>query len=209
MELLEHVIDFEKISAIKSQVMGDFIADWIEPSSYTESIVVDTLWQICCDGAWGVSGAGAATILKSPSGTKLKYAASLQFKTKTDMCNNNIAEYEAVLLCLRKLRALGVQHCIMKTDSKVVASQIAKECITRDETLERYLAEVQRMERVFKGFTVQYIKRTKNKEADELAKAVVKKAVIPPKVFFQVIEDPSVKTVEPEPRMVNIIHGED
>jgi ribonuclease HI len=97
----------------------------------------------------------------------------------------------------------------MKTDSKVVASQIAKECITRDETLERYLAEVQRMERVFKGFTVQYIKRTKNKEADELAKAVVKKAVIPPKVFFQVIEDPSVKTVEPEPRMVNIIHGED
>jgi hypothetical protein len=52
MELLEHVIDFEKISAIKSQVMGDFIADWIEPSSYIESIVVDTLWQICCDGAW-------------------------------------------------------------------------------------------------------------------------------------------------------------
>jgi hypothetical protein len=38
-----------------------------------------------------------------------------------------------------------------------------------------------------------------------LAKAVAKKAVIPPDVFFQVIEDPSIKTVEPEPRMVNII----
>jgi hypothetical protein len=32
--------------------------------------------------------------------------------------------------------------------------------------------------------------------------------VLPLDVFFQVIEDPSVKTVEPEPRVVNIIQGE-
>jgi hypothetical protein len=35
MELSELVIDFEKRSAIKSQVMLDFIADWTEPSGYT------------------------------------------------------------------------------------------------------------------------------------------------------------------------------
>jgi hypothetical protein len=33
--------------------------------------------------------------------------------------------------------------------------------------------------------------------------------VLPPDVFFQVVKDPSVKTVEPGPRMVNIIQGED
>jgi hypothetical protein len=33
--------------------------------------------------------------------------------------------------------------------------------------------------------------------------------VLPPDVFFQVIEDPSIKTVEPEPRMVNVVQGED
>jgi hypothetical protein len=44
MELLEHVIDFEKQSTIKSQVLADFIADWTEPSTYTEGIVVDTPW---------------------------------------------------------------------------------------------------------------------------------------------------------------------
>jgi hypothetical protein len=65
------------------------------------------------------------------------------------------------------------------------------------------------MARFFKGFTVQYIERTKNEEADELDKAVAKKAVIPPDVFFQDIEDPSVKIVELEPRMANIIQGED
>jgi hypothetical protein len=44
MKLSEHVIDFEKRSAIKSQVLTDFIADWTEPSSYTEGTVIDTLW---------------------------------------------------------------------------------------------------------------------------------------------------------------------
>jgi hypothetical protein len=39
------------------------------------------------------------------------------------------------------------------------------------------------MERFFKGFTVKYIERTKNSEADELAKAAAKKMEIPPDVF--------------------------
>jgi hypothetical protein len=41
MELSEHVIDFEKRSTIKSQVLSDFIADWTEPSSYSEGLVTD------------------------------------------------------------------------------------------------------------------------------------------------------------------------
>jgi hypothetical protein len=65
------------------------------------------------------------------------------------------------------------------------------------------------MKNFFKGFIVQHIERAKNTEVDELAKAVARKAVLPPDVFFQVIKDPSVKTVEPEPRMVNVVQGED
>jgi hypothetical protein len=142
MELLEHVINFEKGSAIKSQVMADFIANWMEPSSYTKGTVIDTPWQVYCDRAWGVLEAGAAAILNSPSAIKLKYAARLQFKAEADKCSNNIVEYKAVLQDLHKLRAMGVQCCILKTDSKVIASQIEKEYIARDKTLERYLAAV-------------------------------------------------------------------
>jgi hypothetical protein len=54
------------------------------------------------------------------------------------------------------------------------------------------------MERLFQGLRVQHIERTKNEEADELAKAAARKAVIPLDAFFQVIEDPSMKTVKPE-----------
>jgi ribonuclease HI len=104
---------------------------------------------------------------------------------------------------------MGVQRCVLKTDSKVIAGQIEKECIARDETLERYLAAIQRMEGFFKEFIVQHIERAKNTEVDELAKAAARKAVLPPNAFFQVIEDPSMKTVEPEPRMTNVVQAED
>jgi ribonuclease HI len=71
-------------------------------------MVVKTPWQVYCDGAWGVFRAGATAILKSPSGRRLWYAAWLQFVAEEDRCSNNIAEYEAVLLGLHKLRAMGV-----------------------------------------------------------------------------------------------------
>jgi hypothetical protein len=79
-------------------------------------------------------------------------------------------------------------------------SQIEKECTTWDETLERYLAVVRRMENFFKGFTMEHIERAKNTDAYELAKAMARKEALPSDVFFPVIEVPSVKTVEPEPK---------
>ena len=42
-----------------------------------------------------------AAIITSPLGVKMKYAARLEFQ-----CTNNIVEYEAVLLGLRKARAM-------------------------------------------------------------------------------------------------------
>jgi ribonuclease HI len=112
------------------------------PSSYTDGTIIDTPWQAYYDGAWGVSRARAAAILRSPSGIELRYAARLQFTAKSAKCSNNIFEYEAILLGLLKLQAMGVQCFIVKTYSKVVASQIENECITRDDTLERHLAIV-------------------------------------------------------------------
>jgi ribonuclease HI len=114
----------------------------MEPPNYAEGPVVDTPWHVYCNGAWGSTGAAAAPVLISPSGIKFRYAAHLQLIKETDKCTNNIVEYNAVLLGLHKLRAMGVQNCILKTDSKVITGQIEKECIRRDATLERYLAPV-------------------------------------------------------------------
>jgi hypothetical protein len=91
--------------------------------------------------------------------------------------------------------------------SKVVSELIEKECIAREPTLEKYLALVPRMENYFKEFTVEYIERNKNTKAGDIAKVAARNISMPADVFFQVLEDASVKTVMSEPRLINIIEG--
>jgi hypothetical protein len=91
----------------------------------------------------------------------------------------------------------------------VVARQIEKECITREPILEKYLALVRRMENFFKGFTLEYIDKNKNIEDDEQAKAAARNTPLPPDVFLQIISDASIKTIKPEPWVINIIQGKD
>jgi hypothetical protein len=65
------------------------------------------------------------------------------------------------------------------------------------------------MENFFKGFTVEYIDRNKNARANELAKAVARNTPLPVDVFLQIISDASIKTIKPEPKVINIIRGKD
>jgi hypothetical protein len=65
------------------------------------------------------------------------------------------------------------------------------------------------MENYFKGFTVEYIERNKNTEANDLAKFVAYKILMLTVISSQVLEDASVKIVISEPRLINIIEGED
>jgi ribonuclease HI len=63
----------------------------------------------------GTFGVGATTILISPSKIKTGYAARLEFN-----CTNNIVEYKAILLELRKLTAMGIRRAVLKYDSQVI-----------------------------------------------------------------------------------------
>jgi hypothetical protein len=79
MELSQHVIYFEKRSAIKSQELADFIANWTELANYTKVPVTELPWLVYCNGVWGNVGDRASAILVSASGIKLRYVARLQF----------------------------------------------------------------------------------------------------------------------------------
>jgi hypothetical protein len=96
MELSKH-IDFEKRIIINSQILANFIAEWMEPGSATEGVVLESPWLVYCDEAWGTVGARAVAILISQSGIKLCYATRLQFNNEANKCTNNIAEYKAIL----------------------------------------------------------------------------------------------------------------
>jgi hypothetical protein len=133
----------------------------------------------------------------------------LQFTNEADKCTNNIVECEATLLGLCKLRAIGGITCTLPTNSKVIVSQIEKERIAREPTLERYLALIRRMETHFEGLIVEYIERSKNLEADESAKLLANNMPLLTDIFFQVVLDSSTKIVDPDPKVIDLIEGED
>ena len=115
-------------TSIKSQVLADFIVDWTSPEAQEEELI--ETWTVYCDEAWQNEGVGIAAILESPSGAKIRYIACLNFDQFAPSTNNT-TEYEALLLGLRKMKALGHQHCVIKTDSKVIADHIEKESEAR------------------------------------------------------------------------------
>jgi hypothetical protein len=134
-------VTFEPRIAIKSQVLADFIVDWTRPLVSNQQSP-EMIWTIHCDGAWCHTRAGGATIITSPSGVKYRNVVHLSFALESDKCTNNITEYEAAILGLQKLRGLGVTTCIVKTDSKIIAGQIEKDCSAKDPVLMQYLSVV-------------------------------------------------------------------
>jgi ribonuclease HI len=119
-----------------------------------------------CDGSWGTFGAGTIAVLVVPSKVKTCYAVKLDFS-----CTNNIAEYEALLLGLQKLWAMGIRRAILKIDSQVIVGHVGKSSKARDLKLEKYLDAVRRLEASFEGFFVKNIPRGENEHADLLAKS--------------------------------------
>jgi ribonuclease HI len=93
-------------------VLVDFIADWTPEAQDEESTKDNEAWIMFCDGSWGTFGAGAAAILISPSKIRSCYEARLEFNY-----TNNIAEYETLLLGLRKLKAMGIRRAVLKSHS--------------------------------------------------------------------------------------------
>jgi ribonuclease HI len=131
------------------------------------------------DGSWGTFGAGAVAVLVAPSKVRTCYAAKLDFS-----CTNNIVEYEALLLGLWKLKAMGIRREILKTDSQVISDHVDKSSKARDPKLEKYLDTVRRLEASFVGFSVKNIPRGENEHADLLAKSTAQGLPLPSEVFF-------------------------
>jgi ribonuclease HI len=203
-ELNEFTIDYVHRSSIQSQALADFIVDWT-PGAQEEEINKDAeAWMVFCDGSWRTFGAVAAAILVAPSKVRTCYAAKLDFS-----CTNNIAEYEALLLGLRKLRAMGIRRAILKTDSQVISGHIDKSSKARDPKLEKYLDTVRRLEASFEGFSIKNIPIGKNEHADLLAKSAAQGLPLPSEVFFETIKAPSVELMDRAVLTISPVYSED
>jgi hypothetical protein len=129
---------------------ADFVADWTPSAPKGEATVTEPVCEVQCDSAYCHLGSAAAAVLKSPSGIKLRYALRLN----CDNCTNNVAEYEGLLLTLRKARAVGARRLVILTDSELVACHIGKTYKAKKPDMMKYLQAVRGMEKFFIGITV-------------------------------------------------------
>jgi ribonuclease HI len=194
-EIMGETISFAPRKAIKSQVLADFVAEWVDTQLPTAPIQPE-LWTMFFDGSLMKTGAGAGLLFVSPLGKHLRYVLRLHFPA-----SNNVAEYEALINGLRIVIELGVRRLDARGDSQLVIDQVMKNSHYRDPKMEAYCDEVRRLEDKFYGLELNHIARRYNETADELAKIASGRTTVPPDVFSRDLHQPSVKigdTSEPE-----------
>jgi ribonuclease HI len=194
-EIMGETISFAPRKAIKSQVLADFMAEWVDTQLPTAPIQPE-LWTVFFDRSLMKTGAGAGLLFISPLGKHIRYVLRLHFPA-----SNNVAEYEALVNGLRIAIELGVRCLDARGDSQLFIDQVMKNSHCRDSKMEAYCDEVRRLEDKFYGLELNHIVRHYNETADELAKIASGRTTVPPDVFSRDLHQPSIKiddTPEPE-----------
>jgi ribonuclease HI len=186
---------FAPRKAIKSQVLADFVAEWVD-TQFPAAPIQPELWTMFFDGSLMKTGAGASLLFISPLGKHLRYVLRLHFPA-----SNNVAEYEALVNGLCITIELGVRRLDARGDSQLVIDQVMKNSHCRDPKMEAYCDEVRRLEDKLYGLKLNHIARRYNETADELAKIASGRTMVPPDVFSRDLHQPSVKIGDtPEPK---------
>jgi ribonuclease HI len=163
-EIMGETISFAPRKAIKSQVLADFVAEWVDTQLPAAPIQLE-LWTMFFDGSLMKIGAGAGMLFISPLGKHLRYVLRLHFPA-----SNNVVEYEALVNGLHITIELGVRRLDARGDSQLVIDQVMKNSHCRDPKMEAYCDEVRRLEDKFYGLELNHVARRYNETADELAK---------------------------------------
>ena len=112
-------LDFKPRTAIKTQALVDFMAEWWKNQVPTPPERPEH-WIMYFDVSLKLQGVGAGVLLISPKGEQLKYVLQIFWKV-----SNNEAEYEALLHGLRLAISLGIKrlHGGHQSSQRLLGSQ--------------------------------------------------------------------------------------
>jgi hypothetical protein len=150
-ELMGETLSFAPRKAIKSQVLADFLAEWVDTQLPTTPIQAE-LWTMYFDGSLMKTRAGVGLLFISPLGKHVRYVIRLHFPA-----SNNVAEYEALVNGLRIAVELGVRRLDARGDSQLIIDQVMKNSHCRDRKMEAYCDEVRRLEDKFYGLELSHV----------------------------------------------------
>ena len=162
-ELNEFDIQYRPRTAVKGQIMADFITEYTQ----SEGKGAEGLgqWSIHTDELSNQHAGGAGVVIQTPERDKIECMILLDFPT-----TNNEAKCEALVATLDLTKAAGVEKMIVHCDSQVITSQINGNYECRNERMNKYLEEVKNR---ISNLEVKFIQipREENECADRLAKA--------------------------------------
>lgn len=165
-EMSQFIIDFCPQTAMRSQVLSDFIAKCNfqekEKGEVSENSA-NTMWTLFTDGSSTASSGGGGIILISPEDFKVQLAISFKFTV-----TNNKVEYEALLAGLRLARHLNVSRIKIFCDSYLVVKQVLDEYKAANERMSKYMKEALQLLKAFDSWTLSNIDRSINQWADAL-----------------------------------------
>jgi ribonuclease HI len=120
-------------------------------------------------------------------GEQLKYVLQILWEV-----SNNEAEYEALLHGLRLAISQGIKRLLAYGNSLLVVQQVNKDWDCNKETMDAYVHEVRKLENKFSSLEIHHVLREHNVGADILSKLGSTRAQVPPGVFIQELNQPSI-----------------
>ena len=166
-ELSQFSIEFAPRTAVKSQVLSDFIAEcsFSESATTPSQLATDKAWTLFTDGSSTVEAGGAGILLISPEGFKVQQAIRFKFPA-----TNNEAEYEALIAGLNLAKHLEVRIIDIFCDSQLVVKQVSGDFKTSNDRMAAYRRMVVGLLEPLTSWTIKNIARSANHWTDALSR---------------------------------------
>ncbi len=124
-------------------------------------------------GARGNPGpAGIGAVIKDASGKNLA-----ELKEYIGETTNNVAEYRALILALKKALELGGENLQINMDSELIVRQMLGQYKIKEPTLKLLAQEVFKLTNKFKNVGFTHVVRELNKQADKLVNRAIDEAL--------------------------------
>ncbi|GJS37611.1 reverse transcriptase domain-containing protein [Tanacetum coccineum] len=190
----EHNISYRPRTAVKGQILADFLIEKPETDAVLpqSEVKLQEPWILFTDGSSYVDGSGAGLILTNPEGMEFTYALRFEFTA-----TNNEAEYEALIAGLRIAARMGVRNQEANVDSRLVANHVLGEYVAKEDNMIQYLDKTKSLIQGFDRFTIRQVPRGDNKKADALSKiASTSFAHLSKQVLVEILKNKSISEME-------------
>lgn len=145
---------YESRSTRKAQILADLIAEMTPTHGKSD---LKRIWTLHVDRSSYSKGSGASLILENSEGLMVEVSLIFSFFT-----SNNQGEYEACIASPQLARDFDATRVELHGDSLLVVSQINEEFDAKDVVLQRYLAHVRELSKLFEHAEVKHVPQGEN-----------------------------------------------